>query len=328
MLNLNIIRMTKPFKPIRVIRFQYLKRFLKPIIQEYQNYVQLFDSDANDLVKSKILEGKPLMVSKFGTVELSTMCNYISLHQFPTPKRINDYIHGNGFLWWWETLGFLTNNAGVFPKTEGMAERFSRLMLDDIKEIDILGSYLKEEKDFEKELHGAVKINLNGYYAPFFYDHPWTEALAGKKVLVIHPFVESIKEQYAKKELLFENSKVLPDFELKTIKAVQSVGYQPTEFKNWFEALDSMKKQIEETDFDVALIGCGAYGMPLAAHVKRMGKQAIHLAGWTQVLFGITGRRWEVHDTRMKHLINENWVRPKPSETPQNFKKVEDGCYW
>lgn len=319
--------MSKPFKPLRVLRFQYLKYFPKIFIQEYQEYIQYFDKDANDLVRSKIIEGKPLMVSKFGTVELSCICNYKTIKKF-TFLDIFRYIKGDSYAWWWEILETLSNNAGVFPKTKLMAERFSELMLLDIKEVDILGSYLKEEKDFEKELSGAIKINLNGYYAPFFYENPWTEALAGKKVLVIHPFEESIREQYQKRDVLFENKKVLPDFELKTIKAVQSVGYQPTEFKDWFEALDFMKKQVDETDFDIALIGCGAYGMPLAAHVKRMGKQAVHLAGWTQVLFGITGRRWEVHDTRMKHLINEHWVRPKESEKPKNFKQVEDGCYW
>ena len=26
-------------------------------------------------------------------------------------------------------------------------------------------------------------------------------------------------------------------------------------------------------------LGCGAYGFPLAAHVKRMGKKAIHMGG-------------------------------------------------
>lgn len=30
-------------------------------------------------------------------------------------------------------------------------------------------------------------------------------------------------------------------------------------------------------DYDVAIIGCGAYGMHLAAHAKRKGKIAIHL---------------------------------------------------
>lgn len=320
--------MHKPFKPLRTLRFQYLKFFPKTEVQEYLGYVQYMDNAANDYVKSSLLESKPLMVSKFGTVELSVLRNYRTVNRIPSIRALVNYTQGDTYAWWWETLETLSNNAGVFPKSEQVAMQFAKLMLDDIKQIDIFGSYIKEEKDFEKELSSSVKINLDGYLAPFFYENPWTEALKGKKVLVIHPFEESIRKQYEKRHLLFENKNVLPDFELKTIKAVQSVGYQPTEFQDWFEALDSMKTKINETDFDIALIGCGAYGMPLAAHVKRIGKQAVHLAGWTQVLFGITGRRWEEHDTRMKHLINEHWVRPLESEKPANFKQVEDGCYW
>ena len=33
-----------------------------------------------------------------------------------------------------------------------------------------------------------------------------------------------------------------------------------------------MKMQMDEEDYDIALIGCGAYGMSLAAHAKRKGK--------------------------------------------------------
>ena len=50
-----------------------------------------------------------------------------------------------------------------------------------------------------------------------------------------------------------------------------------------------MKSQMDQTDYDIALIGCGAYGFPLAAHAKRMGKQAIHMGGSLQLLFGIRG---------------------------------------
>ena len=45
-----------------------------------------------------------------------------------------------------------------------------------------------------------------------------------------------------------------------------------------------MEDGIAEIDFEVALIGCGAYGLPLAAHVKRLGKKAVHLGGATQNL--------------------------------------------
>lgn len=116
--------------------------------------------------------------------------------------------------------------------------------------------------------------NLDGYYAPFLWKNPWTKYLKGKKVLVVHPFVDSIKSQYENNRTnLFEDPDVLPEFkELILVKAVQSIVGTKTDYKDWFEALKHMEDEISHLDFDVALIGCGAYGMPLAAHVKRMGK--------------------------------------------------------
>ena len=109
----------------------------------------------------------------------------------------------------------------------------------------------------------------------------------------MHPFAESIQSQYSKRELLFENQYVLPEFKsLRVIKAVQSIAGNPCGFDTWFEALDYMKREMEKEDFDIALIGCGAYGFPLTVHANRMGKVGIHLAGWLQMLFVISGKRW------------------------------------
>ena len=79
-------------------------------------------------------------------------------------------------------------------------------------------------------------------------------------------------------------------------------------------------------DFDIAIIGCGAYGFHLAAHVKRIGKKAVHLGGATQALFGIIGKRWE--NNKVSFYINENWIRPLLEEIPENANTVEGGCYW
>ncbi|MBN2773090.1 MAG: hypothetical protein JXR31_02485 [Prolixibacteraceae bacterium] len=302
--------------------------FRKPAgFSPFEGYVQYRDEEANDLIKSRLFS-EPTMVCKFGTVELGCMSNFKSIKVGKSFRNMYKYVVGEKqSLWWWNTIDTMANNAGLFPATEKMAERFCKLMLDDIKEIDILGSYIKDEIDFHEELAHTLKINIEGYYAPFLFEHPWTELLEGKKVLVIHPFDESIKNQYLKRKLLFNNPKVLPDFELITIKAVQSIANTKTQFNDWFEALESMKEQISDTDFDIALIGCGAYGLPLAAHVKRMGKSAVHLAGWTQMLFGIYGHRWE-NDKRFSSFINEHWIKPSENEKPENFKKVENGCYW
>lgn len=106
------------------------------------------------------------------------------------------------------------------------------------------------------------------------------------------------------------------------------------DFKDWFEALRKMEDDIDKLDFDIAIIGCGAYGLPLAAHIKQSGRKAIHLGGVTQILFGIKGKRWENPVQKMckygyyPDLMNEYWVRLVESEKPRTANQVEGGCYW
>lgn len=74
-------------------------------------------------------------------------------------------------------------------------------------------------------------------------------------------------------------------------KSVQSIAGQKTPYKDWFEALEKMKNDIAKIDFDVAIIGCGAYGLPLAGYIKEeLHKKSIHIGGGTQLLFGIKGK--------------------------------------
>ena len=140
---------------------------------------------------------------------------------------------------------------------------------------------------------------------------------------MIHPFEESIRENYKKREQFFENRGFLPEFELKTLKAIQSIGDEQPEYPTWFEALEVMKRQISAIDFDIALIGAGAYGFPLGAYIKELGKKAIHIGGMLQLFFGIKGKAWN-----KLGVYNENWTSPKESERPAGYQKVEAGRYW
>ena len=88
-----------------------------------------------------------------------------------------------------------------------------------------------------------------------------------------------------------------------------------------------MKDEIAKKDFDIALIGCGAYGLPLASHVKRLGKIGIHMGGCLQLLFGIKGQRWD-SIKKINKFYNDSWVRPLEADKPKNYLKVENGCYW
>lgn len=319
---------------IRVIR-KFVGNKKNSYSPTYNEYVDLFDKQANDYIYN-FLEDRNIsggkMISKFGTTELS---NIVACHferQRWTLEYIKDFFSYNASCGLHSTLKQLCNLSGFFPQNLQLGIDFYLRMLKDMPEIDILASYIYQEKYVANFLTGIKKrVNLDGFYAPFLWKDPWSRALKGKRVLVIHPFVDSIRYQYENNRTkIWSDPNVLPEFkELLTLKAVQSIADSKNQpFKDWFEALKYMEDEISKLDFDIAIIGCGAYGMCLAAHVKRMGKTAIHLAGWTQMLFGVYGNRWIKDQPKYSKYINEYWIRPNKNEHPKGAEKVENGCYW
>lgn len=282
---------------------------------------------ASDLIRQNLISNKPCMIARIGSSELACISEYRKSRNKLSiqPERIETKKKSISFSS--HTKYRIFNYSGLFPLTDEILSKFCELMIEDIKQVDILGTWLSSESYFNKELENAKKVRMPDI-EPYYHHDPWTTALSGRKVLVIHPFAKTIKEQYKKRKLLFSNENILPAFELKTIKAVQSLAGEQTRFKNWFEALDDMKNKINKIPFDIAIIGCGAYGLPLAAHVKRIGRKSVHLGGATQILFGIIGKRWEEEQKFISTLFNQHWVRPSLEEMPKNWTRVENGCYW
>lgn len=324
---------------ISTFTFKAIRRVYKLVSKtnyKVSGLVEYSQQIGNNFIYQSLLknekEGKGMLIAKFGTYELSSLISYIYNFKKKPYLSFWDMLNSsNGELDFDSNLSTLAMNAGMFPETraEGkiVCEEYRKLLGD----IDILASYQCNERLLCRAMPYCRYVDLDAFYAPFMFDNPWTQWLEGKKVLVVHPFVESIRKQYENnRELLFDNPLVLPEFKsLECIKAIQSAaGDTPTEFSSWHEALDYMKLEIAKKDFDVALIGCGAYGMPLAAYVKKLGKVGIQLAGWTQMLFGVYGERWVSQQTKYAKYINENWIRPNREETPSMAKDVENGCYW
>jgi len=276
--------------------------------------------ETNIFIKKKISSKEPFMAGRWGGCENDILACY-----YMKKNKLISSIPQKKFM-------YFCNNAGFYPKDISLLHDFVEVMEESAKQIDLAGAWnwLLEDyiiKTFAKQASITALLNLE----PWYSDHPWSKALENKKVLVIHPFEESIIRQYNKRELLFNNKDILPKFELKTLKSVQSIAEnRPQGIDTWFEALNHMTKQVEAIDFDIAIVGCGAYGFPLAAKIKMMGKQAIHLAGATQLLFGIKGSRWEkgTYYEYFKNVFNEHWIRPMESETPAGIEKVEGACYW
>lgn len=315
----------------RILRKLFRDRGMKALMWRTSDYCDSLDQEGNDRIYKLLSHNHSgLMLSKWGTFEYShVLACYFSKIKFsaydwylvmrgriPIPSQ--------------KASNGLYYNAGVFPFDDNVHARFAELALSDCQQIDILGSYIRNEKYLASYWQKALKVNLDAFYAPWMFKNPWTKWLAGKKVLVVHPFVDSISHQYYNNRVrLFDNPDVLPEFgQLICIKAVQTQAGEESLFKDWLEALAYMESEIDKCNYDVALIGCGAYGMSLAAHVKRCGKVGIHLGGWVQMLFGVYGKRWLEDQPQYAKYINQYWIRPSSQEQLANGRKIEGGCYW
>lgn len=293
--------------------------------------LDLTGQQASDAIKRIITSDRPCLVGRFGHNEvIATACYVARCEKGNLFSKSLRYVTGKTEPFWWDKqfIGLrMRNNAGFFPISDDALDAYGSMMLDISHNIDILGSWRPEESKLSSYLSDAVKISLRDI-EPYYHKDPWTEALKDRKVLVVHPFEESINRQYAKREQLFSDPRILPEFELKTLKAVQSIAEQQVPFNSWFEALQWMCDAISQVDFDVAIVGAGAYGLPLASFIKtKLEKKAIHMGGAVQILFGIKGKRWD-NGPFFQQLYNEHWVRPLRSEIPEKSAVVESGCYW
>ncbi len=292
-------------------------------------------NEANKLIHDLLISDQPCMIGRFGSNEIESTVFFRNRKYYK--YDLLNYARGISDIWWYPNsiVKKMFYNAGFFTPTSEQLDLFGQKMMDAMPLVDILGSWVKEEGYFTQELSNSTFIDLE-LLNPLWgsQTEPWTTALEDKKVLVVHPFTETIEKQYARRENVHLDARILPRFSLQTIPAIQSItGVKPEGFNKWIDALHFMENEIDKRDYDVCIIGCGAYGFLLAAHCKRRGKKAIHLGGATQLLFGIKGKRWEnpnygFNGVNYQSFFTPFWVRPLPKETPCKSNEIENACYW
>ena len=220
-------------------------------------------------------------------------------------------------------------HAGVFPATPDEFRRFYDTYTSALASVDMLGlmQVPHEQELISRHAPQALLCPL-GALEPYLCSYPWSRHLRGRRVLVVHPFVESIQQQFRlHRSRLFANPDVLPEFGLQCLRPPQSIVENTGGFRSWTDGLEDLKSRIGRLDFDVAVVGCGAYGLPTGAFVKSLGKVAVHMGGATQLLFGISGGRWRTQPV-FRSLMTDAWQPPLESEHPPGWEKIENGCYW
>lgn len=274
---------------------------------------QLTNPEANARIRSLIDGSQPFLVGRIGHTEGRILGESL-LRQGRFGRTTMKQAH---------------QNAGIFPLTPDLLTDFARIYAGSVAKADLLGFWQTTDQPRLLSTHfSRIPLAPLSALEPYLHADPWSSALKGRRVLVVHPFADTITRQYAlNRTHLFPGSEVLPEFELQVVSPPQTISPLTAGYRSWIEAFEALVDQVLRHSFDVALLGCGAYGLPLAAAIKDAGRQAIHLGGAVQVLFGIRGRRWEQMPA-MAAMMNQYWVRPTAAETPVSAVRVEGGCYW
>ena len=294
--------------PLRQARDLYERCRYQALFRELLRH-----EDANRHIHDLIVSGQPLLISRIGHTE---------------GRIVGEWLFRGGH------YGQLTHkqahqNAGIFPVEGSLLTRFAEIYSAALGEVDLLGFWQTSyQARWLASLPKRPLLAPLESLEPYFHPQPWSSALAGRRVLVVHPFARSIASQYRQhRQSLFTSPEILPEFELDVLAPPQTLAPATGGYADWQDALETVISQALARPFDVALLGCGAYGMPLGAAIKRAGRQAIHLGGSLQLLFGIRGRRWDALPS-FQPLFNHDWVRPSAEETPQRAEAVDAGCYW
>jgi len=283
----------------------------------------------NGIISTALNREAPCAIGKVGTTELMGLEYLDRRIQLPWPRSAS----------WHRPAHRLYMCSGVFPPTEEIFLAWAKTYREALGQVDVVGqwqpanTYLAKYEDacLHEYAPGAERCG-GALVSPLQPLAPWVQELLAFRWLVITPFVETAKSQLAKLPSLgiypTESADKLAQLR-KTISFLASPPFaymQPPQEPDWMTTLNKMKSSMGKMDFDLALIGAGAWSLPLAAHAKAMGKKAIHLGGVTQLLLGIRGGRYD--QSGIYSRDNSAWRNPLPAETPINCGLMENGAYW
>ena len=294
--------------------------------KEYED-LRLPVDKSNEVFRHLIKKKEPFCAAKLGMVETMSLRRFLLGKQLKTPTNYQP------------VANLMYVNAGIFPPDQASFDNFNEEFISHVRDLDFLGLWMfggEPETVTEKEVYERYarksRLVCAGSWNPFDpilngCESAWTEELEGKTVLIVSPFTDTIKKQYEKREKIWSNPSILPEYNLKVIKSPLSAGLEESRYFSWIDGLEDMKEQMSSTEFDVCFVGAGAWGLPLAVHAKRLGRVGLHSGGDLQLMYGIGGGRWD-NNAFIKENSNDHWTRPSKEETPEGKRFVENGCYW
>lgn len=267
----------------------------------------------NLYIKSVIESNKPFFIGRIAGCELQIAHTFLK-------GDFMDIVH---------ELVELENNAGILTKTNDSLKKYVEMLMESYDNCTVIAEWDKSGKVF---LHTGIGQKLISdrtphipkidaiALEPYYFNDSWMPALKSKRILIVHPFSDTFQKQIHKK--IFSNW--FEDCTFQFIKPPLTLAGNHQN-KDWQEHFKEFTESFKVDDYDIALVAAGGYGMLISDFIFKSGKSVMYIGGALQLFFGVIGKRWFTNKTILK-LMNDNWIRPE--EKPDNYIKVEKGCYW
>jgi hypothetical protein len=280
---------------------------------EIDNRSVLEIDDANKYLFEKLTDNKPFFVSRIGLGELTRI--NIFLNGYSLRQRIR-HIRGLGIR---DSLSFDRRWKKFAPLY------YQAYLAGDVQCVWMSTEYIEMQSNLLARCSKDVVAMDARSIEPYYSKYPWTAALEGKKVLVVSPFIDDFTRQYnrQRQKIWPINRKILPEFELLCYKS--EFYFNKTD--DYAGIYHKMSEDVSGFDFDIALLSCGAVGLPLGRYIREdLHKSSVYMGGALQILFGVKGARWEAHPV-ISAFFNESWIYPS-SDPSTGGRALDNSCYW
>lgn len=280
--------------------------------------------ESQNIIIDNLTSSAPSLLLRFGLYEHLLCYQYLE-KKCGLREEYSEYIKYH-----------ISMDAGIFDNNEKNLDKYCEFIISNLNLADIMAYWRDIPR---KEIFGQFySDNISHIFVEYLYPFPfwhndilpfWQKELKDKTVLVVSSFSETISRQYKNRDLIWKQSdNILPRMNLLTYQSIVTNGGQTdNRFIGWEQVINHMINEIMKLNFDIVLISCGGYGMPLAISLRKEKKSVIQWGGCFQLWFGIMGGRW-ISDYKIKPYINKNWTFPSELETPPLANMVNNSSYW
>ena len=238
-------------------------------------YIHFKDNDIlREYVERKIKQNQSFIIPRISGIENNVSVYYRMISEKGVPSSLIKWIK--------RILPAMKNNAGILlPDTKNI-EYYSNRYLQAFDYCDLFGGWelygnyihhIFQTHEYIKKKHACKTIfwALAFDIFHYIYSQPWTQALHGKRILLVSPFEESLREKVLIREKIY-GIDLFPDCTFTFLKPPQTHASMPS--RDFCEELHDFEKAIDRKlqNFDVALLSCGGYANPIASYIYEKGE--------------------------------------------------------